>query len=57
MVVRKQRRFERERQPLLPLNQVAREINKRDSSRETQPPQQLELMPSTQQDLFSETEK
>lgn len=52
-MIQKRRRFGRERQPLLPLNQVAREVNKRDMLREIQRPQQLELIPTAQQDLFS----
>ena len=50
------RRFNNERQPLLPLNQVAKEINKRDEKRETPQPEQLDLLPSPQRDLFGDTE-
>ena len=48
----KQRRFKYERQRLLPLNQADREINKRDELRETQHPQQLDLIPTPQRDMF-----
>ena len=47
-----QRRFKNERQPLLPLNEADRQINKRDQLRETQHPQQLDLIPTPQRDMF-----
>ena len=47
-MTKKQRRYEFERQPLLPLNATAKEINRRDRLRETQLPEQLELLKRTQ---------
>jgi hypothetical protein len=51
-----QRRHRQERQPLLPWNAVRREINRRDMLRETQSPQQLELFPTLQHELFGHQE-
>ena len=47
-----QRRFQHERQPLLPWDAVTKEINRQDRLRETQHPQQLPLFPALQQELF-----
>ena len=52
---REQRRFEHERQPLLPLNETAREINRRDQRQEVQKPEQLKLFAPDQKDLFPQT--
>ena len=55
MVKKKQeRRFQHERQPLLPLRAVDSEANKRDAARETTEPEQLSLLPDPQLSLFDE---
>ena len=46
------RRFKHERQPLLPINETAKEINRRDRLRESSKPEQLELLIPDQRDLF-----
>ena len=46
------RRFSHERQPLLPLTDVAREQNRRDAERETEIPEQLDLLAPVQHKLF-----
>ena len=53
-MVQNTRRFKNERQPLLPLNEVAKQINKRDKERETHQPRQLDLLPSAQADMFDD---
>ncbi|MCB1684744.1 MAG: hypothetical protein R3E82_08390 [Pseudomonadales bacterium] len=51
-----QRRFARERQPLLPLSALHREINRRDERRETADPQQMDLLAPPQFDLFTDAQ-
>ena len=46
------RQYVNERQPLLPLSETFRELNRRDIARETKQPEQLNLIPSPQLKLF-----
>jgi len=54
-LVKQQRRLKNERQPLLPLNSLAREVNRRNEQRERQDPQQMDLLAPPQLDLFAES--
>ena len=51
---KRERRFQHERQPLLPLRAVDSEVNKRDAARESNEPEQLSLLPDPQLSLFKE---
>jgi hypothetical protein len=51
-MVRTERPFNNERQPVLPFNAAYQAMNRRDEERETQNPMQLELLPPVQPDLF-----
>ncbi len=51
-MLRRPRQFQHERQPLLELDETAKEINRRDKERETRTPQQLELLEGPQRELF-----
>jgi hypothetical protein len=51
-MTKNQSRYQHERQTLLPLNEAAKEQNRRNRLRETQLPVQLELLRRPQQDLF-----
>jgi len=51
-MTKRKRQHQHERQPLLPLNEAYKEINRRDKAREAHLPEQLELLPSQQQKLF-----
>jgi len=48
----RERDHQHERQPLLPLNQTYKKINKKDQARETKQPEQLSLLPKPQLELF-----
>lgn len=52
MNTKRERPFERERQPLLPLNETYREENHRDWMREQRWPEQLPLIEPAQRKLF-----
>lgn len=53
-MTQQQRKYAFERQPLLPLNNTARLMNRRDDQRERQDLQQLDLLAPPQLDLFVE---
>ena len=52
MTTKPERQFQHERQPLLPLNDAAREQNHRDRIREHLRPEQLPLLEPAQWKLF-----
>ena len=47
------REFQNERQPYLALTDVLVEVNRKDAAREQRKPEQLDLLPKAQLDLFS----
>jgi len=53
-MAQRERRFDNERQPLLPFSAAYRAMNRLDHEREARNPLQLDLLPPLQPDLFIE---